>query len=152
VPRGLRPTALALPTACVVTLGVSFAIARPEAEPDDSTGAKPVRVAGEKATFEMPRLGRETKVPALARAPAPEPAPVMRVQQPAAPAPEPLPRRQPRPVHPRLTPAEPVTPAPEAIPPAPTPAAPPPASTPPPPSPPPPARAPEPALSFDDSG
>jgi hypothetical protein len=147
VPPGLTRTVLALAATCVVALGASYAIARPDADPEPSVGTKPVPVSGEEATFKAPRLGPVSEVPALARPPVPEPAPVVQVQQPPPPATEPAPPRQPRPAGPSVIPAEPVAPETQATPP---PAAPAPVYTPPPPSAPPPP--PEPAVSFDDSG
>ena len=143
VPQRLTPTALGVGTACVVALGASFAIARSDAESQDSFGRKPVRVPRVEAPFRTPALGREVKVPALPRRPAPEPVRAV--------------RRQPDPVRPSVIRPEPVAPPTETVAPppvsAPPPAAPPPPPAPPaPPAPPPPEPASEPALSFDDSG
>jgi hypothetical protein len=148
MPPGLTRAALALAATCVVALGASYAIARPDAGPEPSVGTKPVPVSGEEATFKAPRLGSVEKVPALKHPPAPEPVPVVRVKKTPEPAAEPPPQPRPRPAEPTYSPPAPVAPQPQVVSPAPAPpvAAPAPAPSPPPPPPP------EPAVSFDDSG
>ena len=148
MPPGLTRTVLALAATCVVALGASYAIARPDADPEPSVGTKPVPVSGEEATFKAPRLGPVEKVPALKPPPAPEPVPVIRVKKAPEPAAETPPQLPPRPAEPTAIPAAPVAPQPQVVSPAPAPpvAAPAPAPSPPPPP------APEPPVSFDDSG
>jgi hypothetical protein len=147
MPPGLTRAVLALAATCVVALGASYAIARPDAQPEPSVGTKPVPVSGEEATFEAPRLGPVEKVPALKDPPAPEPVPVVRVKKAPEPAAEPPTQPRPRPAEPTYSPPAPVAPQPQVVSPAPAPA-PPVAAPAPAPSPPPP----EPPVSFDDSG
>jgi hypothetical protein len=135
----------AIGSACVLTLILSFVIARAGDEPQPDGPVVPAIPASESAAATPASLlGRADGLPALApEPPKPEPTPVRAPAPPApAPAPPPAPARDVPPPEPEAAytpPPVPVTPAPPPPTPAPQPA-------------PPPEPDPAPPVYFDDSG